>query len=258
MTNKLQKSNKQNVTEEQLLKALGELEGDAEEYEEEFAKGDDEDSDEDSSDEESSEMDKSHTESEPGMPDDTMQANGGMAKLAGRAEDDNFEVDADEDDPSGGSMKSLVNDNDTLRKGFEVSSFLEELVDTNVAAVDSLAKSQADFQHEQRSFNAKIQKALVAMGDMMLRMQRGQEEAGEAPVVARPRAVLAKSDIAERFAPEAGARVQYTREQTLEALTDLAMKGEVPAVQVSAYETSSHVDPSYHQLVNTRLKALFG
>lgn len=264
---------KKMVTEDELLKALGDLEEHADEYgddDEEIeavskaAKDSDEsgseESDEsDESDEES--VGKAHTEASPGMPDDTKQANGGFASQKGASEDrEHFETNADEEDPTGASMKSLVEDDDTLRKGFEVSAFLEALTDATTESVDRLAKSQMDFQNEQRAFNAKMQKAMVAMGNMLLKTQKSMVDAGEQPVVARPRSVLSKSEVAERF-NDAGTEAnapRYTKSQTLDALTELAVKGDVPALVVSAYEASGHVDPTYVGHVNAKLKALFG
>lgn len=260
---------KTKVTEDELLKALGDLEGHAQEEggdeEEEVvskAKESDDESDSDESggeDDESESMDKAHTEVEAGMPDDTKQANGGFKGQKGASEDsEHFETNADEEDPTGASMKSLVEDNDTLRKGFEVSAFLEALTDATTESVDRLSKSNSEFQNEQRDFNAKMQKTMVAMGNMLLDMKKSQADAGEEPVTVRPRAVLSKSEVTERFEANGGEARQFDRSQTLDALTELAVKGDVPMLVVSAYEASGFVDPQYVGSVNAKLKAMFG
>lgn len=259
---------KKMVSEDELLKALGDLEehadeyGDDEEQEEHVSKAaKDEDSDESGSEEEeeSEDMGKAHTASMAGMPDNTKQANGGFDSQPASEDPEHFETNADEEDPSGASMKSLVEDSDTLRKGFEVSAFLEALTDATVESVDRLSKSQADFQNEQRAFNAKVQKALTAMGNMLLKTQKSMADADERPVVSRPRSVLSKSEISERFDGQGDAEApRYTKSQTLDALTELAVKGEVPALVVSAYESSGYVDPTYVGNVNAKLKAMFG
>ena len=272
-------ANEKMISEDELLKALNDLEGvvpDEEDNDEEVEKAEDEDSSEDESEEDSDESGgeddeesakshghkarKSHTADSPGMPSNTREADGGFAAESGASEDpEHFETNADEYDPTGASMKSLVNDNDTLRKGFEVSAFLEALTDATTESVDRLAKSQADFQNEQREFNVKVQKALVAIGNMMLGVKKSQAEYEEAPVSPRPRAVLSKSEVAERFAAVADNDApRYTKAQTLDALTDLAVKGDVPSLVVSAYESSGFVDPSYVGLVNNKLKTMFG
>lgn len=265
------------VTEEQLLKALGELETEALEASEEVAEepvakggknkmakkaapAKDEESSEDESSEESEDAAKSHTEEAPGMPDDTEEANGGLAHLADPNEDEeHFDVDAEDNDPTGASMKSLVAGSDTLKKAHEVSAFLEALTDANVQSVDGLRKSLNELLVEQRSFNAKLQKAMIALGTVVLEMKKSQVDESEEPVVVRPRSVLAKSAVTERFGGGEGAQTQksYTREQTLEALTQLAEAGKVPAIAVSAYESSDFVEPSLVGLVTSKLSQMF-
>lgn len=253
------------VTEEQLLKALGNLEAHAQdevdEEVDEVVKAADESEDSESgeeSDEES--MDKAHTEASPGMPGNTKEANGGFKAQKGASSDaENFETNADEEDPTGASMKSLVTDNDTLRKGFEVSAFLEALTDATTESVDSLRKSQGEFQNEQREFNARMQKAIIAMGNMMLDMKKSQTDSGEEPVVVRPRSIVQKSQVVERFEEQNGGEApKYDRSQTLDALTELAVKGEIPSLVVSAYESNGFVEPTYHGPVNAKLKTMFG
>lgn len=259
------------VSEDDLLKALGELETHASDEDEEVNKGDeDESSDDESEDEESEDgadakkkmmmakmAKKSHTEEKPGMPDDTKQANGGFKKEKGASDDaENFEMDAEEGEAK--AMKSLVQANESLQKGFEISSFLEGLTDVITEGVDGLAKSQGEFQNEQRAFNQKIAKALVAIGNMLTGQQQAQDEDGEAPVI-RPRAVLSKSEAVERFQEVSGGeRPRYTKTQTLDALVELAQKSEVPTMAVSAYESSDFMEADIVGKVNAQLKTMFG
>jgi hypothetical protein len=251
---------KKSITEDDLLKALGDLEAHADEYEDdEVEKAASEDDSEDESEDESEEDEakKSHTKATPGMPGDTKEANGGFGEEPSAEGAEEFDVSADEDDPTGASMKSLVGDSDTLRKGFEISPFLEALTDATTTSVDRLAKSQIDFQNETREFNARLQKAVIAIGNKLLSLEKSQSEALEQPVVARPRSVVRKSDVAERFEQEQDAP-RFDKAQTLEALTELAIKGEVPSLVVSAYEGSGFVDPAYMQVVNSKLQSMYG
>lgn len=252
---------RKDVTEEMLLKALGDLESNLDADDEveapvtKSAAAEDESSEDESSEEEEAPAKKSHTASAPGMPDDTDESNGGLSQ---HDSDDaeNFETDANEVDPTK-SMKSMVSGSKELRKGFEVSSFLETLVDTNVEAVDGLAKSQAEAFAEQRAFNAKVQKALVAIGNAVMGLKKSQADSEEEPVQARPRSVIHKSEVAERFGGGESQAPSYSREQTLNAITDMAMKGEIDAIAVSAYESSGFVDSAFHDKVNAKLKSMF-
>lgn len=258
-------ANEKNVSEDALLKALGELEGRAEEYEadddeQEVVKADEsDDSEEDDSDESDSSEGEDSRKSVRNLPGSTDEANGGGFDGEPSAEGegaDEMSIDGEENDPTK-SMKSMVEENGDLRKGFEISSFLEALTDVQVEATDGLAKSIADFQAEQRDFNARLQKAVIAIGHKVLDLQKSEAARGEEPVVVRPRSALRKSDVSERFAGnEDGPK--YSREQTLEALTNLAIKSEIPPIVVSAYETSGFVDPNYIGQVHGALKAMYG
>jgi len=254
------KSIKQNtqVSEDELFKALGVLEGEAAETdEEEFEKADAEESDEsDESEEDSDEpVGKAHTAGTPGMPDDTDEANGGLADEGDL--DGDLNVNADEKDPTGASMKSLVQDSGTLNKAFEVSEFLEELTGIVAQSVDGLAKSNAEFANEQRAFNARIQKAIVAMGNMVLNLRKSVDGIDEAPVSMQPRSVLRKSEAVERFEQSADAP-RYSRAQTLDALSSLVEKGGFQPYVVSAYESTGYIDPQMHTQLSAELKSLFG
>lgn len=261
MNKNTKKSIKQNtqVSEEELFKALGVLEGEAADSdEEEFEKADAEESDEsDESEDESSDepVGKAHTAGTPGMPDDTDEANGGLADEGDL--DGDLNVDADEKDPTGASMKSLVQGSRTLNKAFEVSEFLEELTGVVAQSVDGLAKSQAEYAAEQRAFNARIQKAIVAMGNMMLNLRKSVDGIDEAPASTQPRSILRKSDVAERFESNSQSP-QYSREQTLEALSSLVVKGGLQPYVVSAYESTGFIDPQIHTQVTAELKSLYG
>lgn len=259
------------VTEQALLKALGELEGTAAddlEKAEASASPSDEESSEESS--ESSEetkappqkaAKKSHTSEEPGLPDDESEANGGfgeepqaegegVASLKIRSEGN---VAAKK---SLKTMKSMVQESDALRKGFEVSEFMESLVDTTVTSVDSLMKSVVRSQNEQRAFNAKVQNALIALGNAVVGVQKSLADAEEEPVQVRPRAIVSKSQIVQPFGSEER-HTTFSKAETLEALIGLAEAKQIPPIAVSRYEADGSIEPSYVPAVTTKLKALY-
>lgn len=267
------------VSEEQLLKALGELEASANESEdEEIEKAEDagdspedappprkgppaEEQEDESSEE--SEPAEEESEEEPAekseMPANTRSANGGEGFPTIEDEDkEHFETNAEENEPGAKTMKSLVRENTTIRKGFEVSKFLEELTDSVVEAVDGLQKSVIDGQNSQAEFNDKVQNALIALGNTVLEIKRSIVETGDEPVTHKPRAALNKSDVQERFEERQDGAPQFTREDTLTALTDMAIKGEIPTLVVSAYESSGFVPPEHIPAVNAKLRTMAG
>lgn len=284
------KKRTQNVTEAELLKSLGELEDDAlakgedgdegdegsddeesveADDEENVEKGDDEDSDDD--DEESSEEEeqtmKSKKKVKKGgkggtLPGSTKEANGGFSQKDSDDEE-GFETDAAENEPGkkgSKSMKSRVKEHANLQKAIEVSDFLESITDVQVASSDALRKAMLQFFAEQRAFNGKVAKALVAMGRNSVSMKKSMDEVVDSPVAARPRGLMTKSeDIQERFedGDESGNGLQFTREQTLAVLMDMAMKSEIPTVAVSAYEATGHVEAIYVDKLNAALEAQF-
>ena len=267
------KSDKQHVTEQALLKALGELEGTAAddlEKAEASASPSDEESSEETSGESSEESTKkpppkaakkSHTAEEPGLPDDESEANGGfgeepdaegegVASLKIRSEGN---VAAKK---SLKTMKSLVQESDALRKGFEVSEFMESLVDTTATSVDGLMKSVVRAQNEQRAFNAKVQNALIALGNAVVGVQKSLADAEEEPMQVRPRSVVSKSQIVQPFGGEERS-TSFSKAETLEALISLAEAKQVPPIAVSRYEADGSIEPSYIPAVSAKLKSLY-
>lgn len=277
------------ASEESLLKALNDMEGRAQEEESELdgvsrrvsksmkKKGmpppppaRDEDSEDESSDDddESGEMEersmgKSHTASKPGMPDDTDEANGGLAGQAGRANDDFESIDADDyDDPTNASvkrpsMKSLVNESAAIKKGVDVSEFLEAMVDTTTTAIDGSTRYNAAQWAEQKKFNQKLSKALVSIADLLLQRGSAQAEEEEDAPVARPRSVQKSMGTVERFQKSATEGPQYTRQQTLDAMIELASKGNLDPLAVSAYEATGEVRTDYVGVINQQLAKMF-
>jgi hypothetical protein len=249
------KTQKTGTKEEALLKALDELEAatlnKAEEGE--------------SSSSSSSSVSKGEKEEEnemkkgekiPEQMKSQKKVNGGQGMPA--APGDSSEVDpgeASEGEPTQKSVvKSLADENDDLQKAFEVSDFLKSFSDVMIEAQEIATNTVMKSQERQEEFNEKVAKALTEMGSMLVEMKALMTEQGEQPASA-PKTVLNKSEVSERFEK---AEAQYTPQQTAQALTDMAVKGECDTVAVSAYETTGYLPEGLIGQVNTRLNTMFG
>lgn len=267
------------VSEEELLKSLNELEENA------ISKGSkDEDSDDDeesSSEEESSEESSSAKKSqadeedeeeaeeededevekgEKAIPDqwrNKKAVNGGFGKEATREGkgSESFEMNAEENDLTRRTAKSIMKSNEGVKKGIEVSEFLEGMVDSMVEATDDMHKSLVESTADQKSFNMKIAKGLVLLNEKLDRILDQQEELGDEPVTRVSKSGnMAKSQlgVVERFAP---ANTTHSKDDVLKALTLLSSEGSIPAVAVATYESSDELPPEYRQMVQRKLMA---
>jgi hypothetical protein len=233
------------TNEEALLKALEELEESAK-----LSKADDEDSSSSSS-ASSSEKPFVKKGNIPEQMSSTKKANGGLSKTPSD-DTENFETHANEEEPR--TAKSLLDENEDLEKGLEVSPFLAEFANTIAEASDaSMSEVRKGFD-EQKSFNRKLQKAIVTMGNMIMELGGKVEDYGDQPATAR-KTVLNKSEVQEREFQKSEGLPQFSRAQVLSALTDMVVKGEadVDPIAVSSYESTGYLDPSLVQRVNARL-----
>ena len=184
-------------------------------------------------------------------------ANGGFSGQGGEGEAaPEFEEgqDASEGEPT---AKSMMDESEDLQKAFEVSDFLKSFADVMVDAAEIQAVQMKKALDEQQDFNEKLQKAIVEIGNMVIGLKKSVEENGDQPVSA-PKTVLTKSDVRERDFNGNGGSVPFGPQQTLSALTDMAMKGECDTVQVSAYESTGYLPEQLVPQVNQRLVQMFG
>lgn len=218
------------------------------------------------------------------MPKNTKKANGGLSGKGGQGpeadvdvsgnegepvakgdieddeeSDEGGEEESDEgtDDTASKSMRDRMLDNDDLRKGVEVSPFLEGLTDVVAGELESIEKSLGEFSGAQREFNGKIAKALVAIGRQQAAIAERLGVLANLPAGER-RSALNKSEVQERFAQEGGGQPQFSKAQTLEIMMDMLQKGEIPAAAISTYEVSDTMDPVIAQKVTHQLKKSMG
>ena len=130
------------------------------------------------------------------------------------------------------------------------------LVDTTATSVDGLMKSVVRAQNEQRAFNAKVQNALIALGNAVVGVQKSLADAEEEPMQVRPRSVVSKSQIVQPFGGEERS-TSFSKAETLEALISLAEAKQVPPIAVSRYEADGSIEPSYIPAVSAKLKSLY-
>lgn len=228
------------VTETELLKALDELEQAT------LNKSDDAD---DASNEAS--MSKS-SKNVPAQMQDQDAVNGGFSD-----EGDSSEMDAGSAVEGEGVAKSLIDDNEVVQEGFEVSEFLKSFADDIVAATDASIEHISKGLQEQREFNTNLQKAVIAMGNMINKLHDTLVAQGDQPAHA-PKTVLSKSEVVERDFGGGAQNMAYTKAQVTNALTDMAMKGECDTVAVSAFETTEYMPEGLANAVEQRLHAMYG
>lgn len=149
-----------------------------------------------------------------------------MASDDGSGDDESEEGDKEDDEsdddasPMGKSFREQADDNETMSKAIEVSEFIEAMVDevgahldaTRKSLVKSFGKQMADIvstmqahfdarlaavQAAQAGFNAKMAKALTAIGTSVNEQEDMLKSLGDRPALApRGKAVLTKSEIA--------------------------------------------------------------
>lgn len=243
------------IDEEDLLKSLDALEKAAE---------DDEGSDEEQE-VVKGKKPKGAGDEDSGMPDDQSDADGGDGE-----EDDGEEMSSNEASEESSpapvkkskkgvkkSMGDRVSENEDLRKSVEVSSFLEGLVETTTDSVDSLSKALDALEENVNDQLGRQAHALKIIGRTLISIQKSLGEQDENAPVHRPRSNLSKSVPVERF--ESGEDApEFTAKQTMDVLIDLASTGKVPAVAVSAYEATGHIEPQFAPLVEQSLRKSFG
>lgn len=211
------------------------------------------------------------------MPDDTDEANGGEGLeqvdnedkehtevKAGKGEpvakadekDDESEESEDESSEEDAS-KSFIDkamEDPTVMKAVEASDFLEAFLQKAGEHFDMLAKSDDAIAGAVDSlFESEIkpmQKALVAMGNLLLDIKKSLDAFGGQPSRPGPKSVTSivkGGAVVERFP------TQFSKSDVLDALCNLAEKGEAPHTAVSEYETVGTMDPEVKRRVDSYL-----
>jgi hypothetical protein len=165
------------------------------------------------------------------------------------------EIDENDlEEPTTKSVRDSFRSNEVIRKGVEVSPFLESLTDVFGEEMDKLGKSIDAFQTQQDLFNARLQKAVIAIGNATVQIGQKVDAFGEQPQRTR-KSVLLKSEVQDREFEGGDEAPQFSKSEVLSTMFDLVTKGELPALAVSTYETTSFIDPAFVGLVSKALKA---
>lgn len=263
------KSNRQEIPEESLLKALDGLEDEIIK-----AAGDDDDSgsgdasgSEDASEsmsapvaKKSKKAKKSHNREDRApmraLPRSTREANQAIDDDAGTGEGA---------DMGAKSFRSDLRSNGNVRKGMDASSFLEGLCDSLTEEVDGMRKSILYIQGDQKQFNVKLAKAVVAVGNQLQEVVKSLSELGGRPAGVR-KSVTNPAEVQQRFGKSMGAaqeggeaaalgnsEYQFTREQVLAKACDMVEARKLPAAVVTTYEASGTMDEKFQKAIFNEL-----
>jgi hypothetical protein len=176
------------------------------------------------------------------------------------SESDEASEDEKSDDETSKSMREELEENEEIAKGLEVSSFLEQLVDTTASGVDRLNKSikqQGDYQHD---FNVRMSKALTAIGGLLTDMQEQLSGISDAPATSGPRSQFSKSITAAQVETGSQNRFEgedapeFSKSEVLESLITLAQKGEIHPVLVTQFESTGSLPAEIAQKVEQALR----
>lgn len=148
------------------------------------------------------------------------------------------------------SLSDLVKATDAGGPVVDVSPFLETLVDQVSDADMQVRKALTDMYEEQSQYNEGLRKSVVALGNLVLDINKKIDGFGDLPVGER-KTVLSKSEIHERFEEEN--EPDFTKAQVLDAMCDLAEAGKVTPIDVSRYETTNTMEPPVAKAVNDHL-----
>lgn len=101
------------------------------------------------------------------------------------------------------SFKEVAEEDDTIAKAIEVSGFMEQLVALTSDSIDSLRKSVVELEAGNSQFNTRMRKAIVAIGNATMEnrdlIKSLIEKLGGVPAPRREgKTLLSKSDIHDR------------------------------------------------------------
>jgi hypothetical protein len=157
--------------------------------------------------------------------------------------------DESEDEPpmkKGKARKSSISDlmksDSSAGPVIDISPFIEGLVDQVSDSDMGLRKAVVALQNEQRAFNRAQSKVLSLMAKSMIAMQERMEGFENLPAGGR-RSVVSKSEIDERFDEGVGsAGFAFNRDQVLDAMTELVKSHQIEPIEVTRYEVTSSME----------------
>lgn len=187
-----------------------------------------------------------------------------VEKAAPAGDDDDSSSSDDDDDSSSSddepvskckkstSLADVIKSDSATGPVIDASPFIEALVEQVSKADQRLRKSVDDSFSQQAKFNAQMQKAVSALGNVVLEMNKKVGGLMESPTGER-KSVLSKSEINERFEE---APVDFTKSQVLDAMFDLVKSGsrDVTPIDITKYESSNFMEPNVRQAVEGVLR----
>lgn len=172
-------------------------------------------------------------------------------------EDESMDDDDDDDDEGesmdkGSKCKKSMDISDLLKSDTDVGPVIdavpviEQFVDAVSESDNELRKS---VDHLSRRLGGQ-QNVLKAMSKVLLGMQETLGNLMDQPANSR-RTVLSKAEIHERFEDEGP---QFSKSQVLDAMVNLCQRGQVTPVDVSRFEVTSSMEPNVRKAVEDELK----
>lgn len=111
-------------------------------------------------------------------------------KAKSESEDDGDESEAEK------SLMTELEEDDTIRKGFEVSEFLEKSMEIVSGSVDTLSKSLHQSVKQQTMVNDAMSKSLKAVGDVLTEISGRLKKIEDTPIGTR-KSALSKGETRE-------------------------------------------------------------
>ena len=167
-------------------------------------------------------------------------------------DDDDEDDDEDESMDKGSKCKKSMDISDLLKSDTDVGPVIdavpviEQFVDV-VAESDNELRKSVDFLSQRLHGQ---QNVLKAMSKVLLGMQETLGNLMDQPAGQR-RTVLSKSEIHERFEDEGP---QFSKSQVLDAMVNLCQRGTVTPVDVSRFEVTNSMEPNIRKAVEDELK----
>ena len=167
-------------------------------------------------------------------------------------EDDESSSDSDDSVSKSQTITDLIKSNPQASGVYDVSPFIESLVDTVSTSDMQLRKALVAMRDEQTGFNSGLRKSMVAMGNLVLEMKKGMDQLLDTPAGQR-RAVLSKSEIVERFEEETP---DFSKSQVLDTMCTMVEKSipGVTSIDVSRYELTNTMEPDVRRAVEGMLR----
>jgi len=175
-------------------------------------------------------------------------------------EDDKGKDDKGKDDkkPFGKSLAALAAESDELNKGFEISSFLSDFVETISKALDNQEKrilqaQRADlvaFAQEQGGFQKSLAGSLGALGAWVAQSTQRLDQVEQTP--ARGPKSQVSSYVEKSFAGAPASEEQLSKSQVAAELVGMVHDKQIPADSVIKFELSNDISPELMGRVHAR------